>query len=279
MGGDGNPVIGTITAENLGSFVRRLAENVQNWPEVLTRLVLASAGVRRKDITTRLRNGITIVAPPSRPAWWPTFEMFVEDVYHLHDLRDVLLDEGDVILDLGAHIGTSAVLFARRWPEAKIVCVEPNPGTFSYLERNIAANTVDAVLHNEAVGARDGETTLFGVDDASCEASTSFKVPGASTNVKVAAFSRLLSESPGPVKIVKLDCEGAEHEVFAASNHDLWSGVDVLLLEYHRTEDPMSEWAETEKRVNDLGFETTWQMPFDWYPGLGMAGFRRRSGD
>lgn len=276
VGGDGSPILGVITPYNLVSFIRRMVATVANWPGVLLRLGLASAGIKRGDIRTRLRGGVTIVAPPSRPAWWPTFEMFVEDVYHLCDLGDVLLGPDDVILDLGAHIGTSAVLFSRRWPEASIVCVEPNPGTFSYLERNIALNNVRATLLNEAIGAADGHTTLFGMDEASCEASTSVNLPGTSREVPVASFERLMREAPGRVRIVKLDCEGAEHEVFASSTPELWSDVEVMLLEYHRTDDPSSEWPATEVRVNELGFETQWQMPFDWYPGIGMAGFRRK---
>ncbi len=275
VGGDGSPIIGNVSASNLVSFTRRLVATVSNWPSVLAKLALASANVKRSDITTNLRNGARIVAPPSRPAWWPTFEMFVEDVYHLCDLSQVELRPDDVILDLGAHIGTSAVLFAKRWPEATIICVEPNPQTFSYLERNIAANRVRASLLNEAIGAEDGTATLYGIDDASCEATTSVSLPGNSRQVPVASFERLVRTAPGPVRVVKLDCEGAEHDVLAASTKELWQDVEVVLLEYHRTADPASEWPETEARVNALGFETIWQMPFTWYPGLGMAGFRR----
>ena len=280
LGGDGSPVIGRITPGALASFLRRLPGAVENWPEVLARLSLSSAGVKRGDITTRLRSGTTIVSPPSRPAWWPIFEMFVEDVYHLSGLGDVRLGEGDVVLDLGAHIGAATLLFAGRWPAASLVCVEPNPATFSYLEANLRANATRAVARNEAVGAADGTTTLFGVDEASCEASTSTHRPGSSLEVPVVAFERLMAEAPGPVRVVKLDCEGAEHEVLAASSPELWRDVEVVLLEYHRTEDPESTWPATEARVRALGFETCWQMPCDWYPGLGMAGFRRaRRGD
>lgn len=278
VGGDGNPVIGTITPANLVSFTRRLVGAVANWSEVLARLGLASANVGHGDIYTALRNGVSIVSPPSRPAWWPTFEMFVEDVYHLADLPDVELAEGEVVLDVGAHIGTSALLFAHRWPAATLVCVEPNPQTFAYLEANLRRNKVTATLYNEAIGATDGTTTLYGVDDASCEASTSLQVPGRSREVPVVAFERVMREAPGPVRVVKLDCEGAEHELLAASTAELWGSVEVLLLEYHRTADPASEWPEIERRVQALGFETLWQMPFDWYPGLGMAGFRRPAG-
>ncbi len=281
IGGDGEAVIGVITPANLLSFGRRLARSVANWPRVLARLSLSSAGIRAGgDIRTLLRNGVALVAPPSRPAWWPIFEMFAEDVYRLRgeDLAGLDLGEGDVVLDVGAHIGSSAVLFSRRWPAATIVAVEPNPTTFEYLRRNTEENGVRARLRNEAVGAHDGKITLFGTDDASCEASTSLPKPGTSVEVPVTAFERLMDEAPGRVRVVKLDCEGAEHEVFAASTPELWTEVDVLLLEYHRTADPASEWPAVEDRVRRLGFETRWHMPFDWYPGLGMAGFRRLSG-
>ncbi|MHB1988681.1 MAG: FkbM family methyltransferase [Acidimicrobiales bacterium] len=275
LGGDGLPVIGEITAANLVSFTRRLAGAVSNWPEVLSRLALASAGVKRGEIKTVLRDGGVIVSPASRAAWWPTFELFVEDVYRLGDLTDVRLGPTDVVLDLGAHLGTSAVLFARRWPEATVVCVEPNPETVAYLETNLSSNNVRAVLRHEAVGALDGRATLFGTDDASCEASTSFRVPGSSREVPVVAFERLMREAPGPVRVVKLDCEGAEHEVLGSSTPALWGDVEVVLLEYHRTSDRESSWPATEARVNALGFVTCWEMAFSWRPGLGMAGFRR----
>lgn len=277
VGGDGRPVIGQITASNLVAFGRRLSETVVNWPSVLARLSLASIGVRGGgDIRTELRGGAVIVAPPSRPAWWPTFEMFAEDVYRLSSLGSLALVDGDVILDLGAHIGTAAVLFARRWPDARLVCVEPNPGTFAYLKENLSRNGVNAVALNEAVGAADGRTTLFGIDDASCEASTSVAMSGGSAEVPVAGIARLFADAGGRVRLVKLDCEGAEHEVLAASSSELWSDVEVLLLEYHRTPDPASEWPAVEARVNELGLATLWHMPFTWSPGLGMAAFHRR---
>jgi FkbM family methyltransferase len=275
VGGDGSEIIGKITPRNLVSFTRRLATHAANWPQVLWKLTLASANVKRGDIETSFRSGVSIVAPPSRPAWWPTFEMFVEDVYHLTTLGDVVLAAGDVVLDLGSHIGTSAVLFATTWPDATIVCYEPNPETYRYLEKNIQRNHVRAELHNEAIGATDGTTTLFGVDEASCEASTSVEMPGQAVEVPVAAFSRAMASAPGTVRVVKLDCEGAEHELLAVSTPELWSDVDVILLEYHRTSDPASEWPDIERRIHALGFRTMWEMPFSWYPGLGMAGFRR----
>jgi FkbM family methyltransferase len=275
VGGDGSPIVGSITPSSFVVFLRRLTSTVRNWPAVLGRLVLASARIRPGDITTRLRNGVTIVSPAARPSWWPTFEMFAEDVYHVCDLSDVSLAPGDVILDVGAHIGTAAVLLARRWPDATLVCLEPNPHTFAYLERNLSANGVRSKAFNEAIGAADGTATLFGADEASCEASTSFQVGGSSREVAVAAFERVMREAPGPVRIVKLDCEGAEHEVLEASTPELWSDVEVVLLEYHRTSDPQSTWPAIEERFGKLGFETVWEMPFPWYPGLGMATLRR----
>lgn len=267
-------MIGRIGPLSLASFVWRLRQSVENWPEVLARLVAVSGGLRRGEISTRLREGGLLVAPPSRAAWWPVFEMFAEDLYRLES-TELTLCEGDVVVDLGAHIGAAAVALARRWPPASLVCVEPNPAGLPYLEQNLAANGVPACVVREAVGASDGETTLYGVRLASCEASTSYQLAGESRQVPVRSFRRIMEESPGPVRVVKLDCEGAEHEVLQAADPALLVDVRLVLLEYHKTAHPASSWPAIERRLGELGFATLWQMPFPWAPGLGMAAFGR----
>jgi len=58
-----------------------------------------------------------------------------------------------VILDLGAYIGLSAIYFKFRCPDAKIICVEPSPENYKILEMNTAPyddiHTIEAaVWHN-----------------------------------------------------------------------------------------------------------------------------------
>lgn len=49
--------------------------------------------------------------------------------YALAPGKSSLLSIGDVVLDVGAHLGTASAL-ALRTPEVKVICVEPHPKTF-----------------------------------------------------------------------------------------------------------------------------------------------------
>lgn len=273
VGGDGRPLIGALSPSSAVLFLRRLRETVVNWPQVLCRLVLSSAGLSSGTLTTKVAAGPSIVTPASRPAWWPVFEMFAEDVYHLGELDDLEVGAGEVILDLGAHVGASALLLAGRWPEASLVCVEPNPGAFGYLGENLTRNGVSARLYNEAVGGSDGIATLYGSDLSSCEASTVLPQAGQSVAVPVVSFSRLIREAPGPVRLVKADCEGAENDVLAGSTAEDWRDVKAVLLEHHATKE--ASWPTALTRLRSLGFEVAWEMTCDWREGLRLAAFRR----
>ena len=50
------------------------------------------------------------------------------------------------ILDLGAHIGLTAIYFARVFPKARIACVEPHPDNVRLLRKNLQANAVEAAV-------------------------------------------------------------------------------------------------------------------------------------
>lgn len=256
---------------NLPDFFRR----VDNWPVVAARIGLSSANVRPGPIVTKLRDGTTIVVPASRAAWWPTFEMFCADAYRLADLGQLPVGPGEVVLDVGAHVGTAAVLLGRQFPDATIVAYEPNPEAFSYLAENLEANAVRSLAHAAGVSSASGRTTLFGGQSASCEASTTAKVPGSEVEVEVVSFDAAVAAAPGPVRVVKLDCEGAEHAILAGASPSSWSDVELVLLEYHALPGTELGWASLERSLHALGFKTLWHEPFSWQPTLGMAAFRR----
>lgn len=60
-------------------------------------------------------------------------EVYTGDCYRLRDYPDAA---PTVILDIGAHIGTFAVLAAQLWPAAEIYCFEPNKRSFELLCEN-----------------------------------------------------------------------------------------------------------------------------------------------
>lgn len=64
----------------------------------------------------------------------------------------------DIVLDLGAHIGSSVRYFLRAGA-VKVIAVEPEPDNYDLLQRNVEGLSV--VSYNAAVGPNKGHTVLY----------------------------------------------------------------------------------------------------------------------
>jgi FkbM family methyltransferase len=143
-----------------------------------------------------------------------------------YDFSAVKVRPGDVILDLGAHIGVVATYLAKRFPDATIHAFEPCPPVFALLEENVHRNRVrNVVAHNEAVAATAGHlelishlasnsagsTAYLGASDASGH--DHFTVPAVSLDDIFERYG--IQRCP----LLKIDVEGAEYEVLHAASH------------------------------------------------------------
>jgi FkbM family methyltransferase len=71
------------------------------------------------------------------------------------------VDDGATIIDVGANIGTTAIMMSRTIPRARIIAIEPTPAGFACIEKNILANKIpNCQLVQAAAGDRAG-STLF----------------------------------------------------------------------------------------------------------------------
>lgn len=130
------------------------------------------------------------------------------------------LREGFVFLDVGANVGAySLFVAARAGPSARILAIEPQPGIFERLIRNIQLNS----FHNVkaiacAVADRSGELTLFIDARNSGESSVKIVAAGGAEPIRVPAQTLLdicRDEAFSRIDAAKLDVEGAEDIVLA----------------------------------------------------------------
>jgi FkbM family methyltransferase len=182
-------------------------------------------------------------------------EVSIEGVQHPIKIRvgtsdaramaDCLLDmqydidpgfEPQTVVDLGGNIGCSAIYFANRWPEAKIVVVEPLLANFELLKQNTrfypniipvhaAAHhrreTVELVTPKTGFWATRVARAVDGCDAPSCTA------PGL-------PIGELLDEHGiDRVDILKIDIEGSEADLFANSPHPWLSRTRLIMIELH----------------------------------------------
>ena len=141
-----------------------------------------------------------------------------------------------LILDCGANVGYSAAYFANKYPEAKIIAIEPEPYNFKMLTYN--THFYDNVkCLNSALWSKEGYIKILpdmpGNTLAFMTEDTTLEDPEA---LKTTTVSKLIADSGfNEVGILKMDIEGAEKEVFSEEgNPDDWlPKVKVLVMELH----------------------------------------------
>ena len=151
----------------------------------------------------------------------------------LQSLYDRIATAGRIpfILDAGANIGASALYFAKAFPRAHILAIEPARNNFEVLQENAAGLDVDARC--AAIGAADGETSL--VDPGEGEWGYRTAAAGTGERVRVLSATRLLAEEQAAGRvpfIAKIDIEGGEAELF--SRDAAWVDLfPLLIVELH----------------------------------------------
>jgi FkbM family methyltransferase len=147
------------------------------------------------------------------------------------DMRFVLdtLEPGDLVVDIGANVGSYTVL-ASKVRGACTIAVEPDPVTARALRRNIEINGITDKVHvvEAALGASAGTVSFtVGRDTVNRVAQAG------DDNVRDVAVRTLDDVLAGDVpRVIKIDVEGFEAEVFKGA----WSTLADKRLEAIITE-------------------------------------------
>jgi len=165
------------------------------------------------------------------------FSTFVEKEYRTPDKNSL-----EVIFDLGANVGYSAVYFAHHYPDAQIICLEPDSENFECFIQN-TRDYPNIVAINQGVWWR--RANLQVVD--STEEAWGYQFTEASDEgCPSSAIDELIEEhGSGKQTMVKMDIEGAEKEIFQHTSawiqntkwlqleiHDCWKIVFDRLQEF-----------------------------------------------
>jgi len=140
---------------------------------------------------------------------------------------------GDVVLDIGAHIGLFSIQLARLCAELRVLAFEPSHDTFQCLRANLQSFGCDNVqTFRMALGSthgqgqmRSGERTLDNVLEISHSPCGSFPVVPLAEMLEFAGSDR--------VALMKVDIEGSEKQAFQSVSPALLLRIDRIVLEYH----------------------------------------------
>jgi FkbM family methyltransferase len=161
-------------------------------------------------------------------------EVFYKDIYE----KESKIKPGDVVLDVGAHIGCFTLKAAKEvGPEGEVVSFEPSSENFRLLTLNVSSNDYANVkLFNVAAGSEPGTAKLHLGDRR-----------GANSLLSEAGAERVGIEEVGirtldsiadelklkKISFLKIDVEGFELEVLKGARSVLASSHPSIAMETH----------------------------------------------
>jgi len=136
-----------------------------------------------------------------------------------------------VVLDIGGFEGDSAAFFWSKGAK-KIVIYEPVLKHHQFIHENIRLNKINAEVHPEGIGDRDGEITVV-YDKADNCFGLETKGSKNKMNIKIKDVAKVIVESGADV--AKIDCEGAEIELVKCPK-EILRMLEFVIIEVHTSQ-------------------------------------------
>jgi FkbM family methyltransferase len=194
--------------------------------DVLTRRT-TPAGVRPVVIPAGPLRGLRLVLDfkqaGERAIWLNTYEPWVQ-----HKLVEVIRP-GHLVFEVGAYIGTYALMIRRLGPGSRVIALEPDPRNRIRLQENLALNGADdVVVLPDAVGA---EVATVSFTSAGMHGS----IGKGDERVRTTTLDALVREYGTP-DVVLIDIQGAEAAALEGGRELLQAGRTTWVVELHGDE-------------------------------------------
>ena len=184
----------------------------------------------------------------------PPVDYYVRSAMDVWSIKETYLDgfyirigepvqDGWVVVDIGAGIGDFCIQAAYGNPNTIVYAFEPYAGSFNLLKRNLSKNGIGNVrVFQTAIWHEDGDLKLdlsageplqfSSVEPGKNESALPFDTVSA---LSLASFIK--HENISRIDLLKLDCEGAEYDIFLSVPSKVLSLIDRIVMEYHEIDD------------------------------------------
>jgi len=195
-----------------------------------TKIIASFLGLENAVFTIEVKGELRFKVR-SRMDIWIAKETCLDRDYEKHGAG---LQPGWTIVDIGGGIGDFAVLAAQT-DGSSIQVYEPFAGSRQLLRENLKLNSVDNVIcYPEAVGADFG----LGHMDTSAPHPVMYHTVGdcvhTAKEVATIPLSEVIRRSGKDlIDFMKVDCEGAEYDIFFNADDASLASINRICMEYH----------------------------------------------
>lgn len=190
-------------------------------------------------------------------------KMVLWEQWGAKDYQTVTAKEGDIVIELGGHIGTSTLNYSHLVGRTGMVyAIEALPENYAILERNIERNGITNVRAYNLAIVGDPATTHITLNanpynsgghsifEMSVDAQATFDCPAMTLDAFVAR------ERIPRIDILQMDIEGAEFDILLNCDRALLASIREILFEYHDAYAKPRTHQELVDLLHGLGFKT-----------------------
>ena len=201
----------------------------RNWPV----RILEFFGFSKEYVTYKFRNGLGLRMHGGNSDSVVLSDLYTNNPYAIENLKD-----GDIVVDIGAHVGIFSSLAAISAKDVSVFSYEPTPNNFRLLKHNIRQNKLRNVkIFMRAVHKKRSILNFF-INSAGSSGHSLFKeVPAMPSGKKIRVKTVTLPDvfkaiNADKIDFLKMDCEGSEYPILM-DNRDLVKKIGFIALEWH----------------------------------------------
>jgi len=151
------------------------------------------------------------------------------------EYENIRCSDPRVIIDAGAYIGTSAIFFAKKYPNARILALEPEESNFNMLLKNTETyeniipikSALWGVVGKKIIQYRYTGHWGYGISDTHNRTETTGQ------EIDCVTVGSLMKEySFDKIDLLKMNIEGGEKDVLENSS-DWIDSVNIMMVELH----------------------------------------------
>ena len=170
-----------------------------------------------------------------------------------YDRLDV---KGKIVVDIGASIGDTAMLFATRGAK-HVYTYEPYPFAYALAKKNINANKLNGKITIFNRGC--GKSGKIRVSSSESTGSTDLRASKSGKTIQIVSLDEIVDELDISDGVLKLDCEGCEYAVLLGAKKETLRRFNQIILEYHYG------YKDLVRKLKGSGFEVEHDEPTKLY--------------
>jgi len=151
----------------------------------------------------------------------------------LNEYGAIQLTDPKIIIDLGAYVGYAAIYFASRYPQCKIICVEPSKRNYELLKINTKPYPNIHII-NTAIWSHSTSLKITGNVGGDWGTIVSECAPNDEGAFAALALEDLILQNDiQKIDLLKVDIEGSEKQLFCNNTQGWLKMVEWVSCETH----------------------------------------------